>query len=438
MHRYLYIRPKSTTMKLILPLLTILCLSPVFGQEFEKCMTHKAMLYQEEQTPGYLQSVDDAFFRAKELGNQNRGVVYQIPVVVHIVYNTPEENLDDSVVFNQIAKLNEDFRRMNADTANLRSEFGTIVSDAEIEFVLATEDPDGNPTTGITRTSTTQTSFFGVGGFPAEGVKSASNGGIDPWNQLDYLNIWVCDMSLFGTPAVLGYASPPNNLPHWPPGSSDNIDDGVVIQYEAFGGNNPNDLDLGGGPITVLGRTCVHEVGHYLGLRHIWGDGGCTEEDGIDDTPNAADQSNQDCNTAINSCTDNILTLGDLPDMVENYMDYSEETCQNSFTTGQVDMMRSIIENYRWELVNGTPAGISSEEAFNLNVFPNPSNGMVTINGIPEEGAIIEVISETGQLVKLIQDPQFNSVEIDGLDKGLYFVRVSSEVGVVTRKLIVL
>src|SRR5690606_36225125 len=142
----------------------------------------------------------------------------------------------------QIEQLNEAFRRLNADTVNTRSEFLTIVGDTEIEFVLATVDPDGNPTNGITRTSTSQTSFIGVGGLPAEGVKSSGNGGIDPWNQLDYLNIWVCDMSLFNIPALLGYATPPNNLPHWPPGSSDNMSDGVVIQYQAFGPNNPNAL----------------------------------------------------------------------------------------------------------------------------------------------------------------------------------------------------
>src|SRR5690606_39460427 len=138
------------------------------------------------------------------------------------------------------------------------------------------------------------------------------------------------------------------------------------------------------------------EVGHYLGLRHIWGDGDCNEQDGIDDTPNAADQSNQDCNFANNTCTDNIGTLGDLPDMVENYMDYSEETCQNSFTLGQIDMMRSIIENYRWELVNGTPASFNEDEAFQLQVFPNPSTSLVFINSITETGALVVELKENG------------------------------------------
>lgn len=401
-------------------------------------MTHQLMLHQDELTPGYMQSVNETFDRAKLLqGNGDRATVYTIPVVVHIVYENAAENLADSVIFNQIAKLNEDFRRLNADTSNMRTDFETIVGDSFIQFELATEDPDGNPTTGITRTSTTVGSFFGVGGFPAEGVKSSTDGGIDPWNQADYLNIWVCDMSFFGTPSILGYATPPNNLSHWPPGSADNMSDGVVIQYQAFGANNPNPLDLGGGPITVLGRTLVHEVGHYLGLRHIWGDGDCTAEDGIDDTPNAQDQSQQDCNTTVNNCVDNIGTLGDLPNMVENYMDYSAETCQNSFTKGQVDMMRSIIENYRWELVNGTPASIESNQELAFNVFPNPSTGLVTISGLPLENQIVEIISETGQIVRSFV-ANSSTEEVSNLDKGIYFVRLRTAEGVATRKLIIL
>lgn len=405
--------------------------------QHDKCATHDLMLHQESLTPGYMQSVEDAFNRAKENQSGDRATLYTIPVVVHIVYEDAAENLDDSVIFNQIQRLNEDFRRLNADTVNTRNDFLTIVGDSEIEFELATVDPDGNPTTGITRTSTTVGSFLAVGGFPAEGVKSTADGGIDPWNQADYLNIWVCDMSLFGTPSILGYATPPNNLPHWPAGSSDNMSDGVVIQYQAFGANNPNILDAGGGPIDVQGRTLVHEVGHYLGLRHIWGDGGCTEEDGIDDTPNAADQANQTCNFSSNTCTDNIGTLGDLPDMVENYMDYSTEVCQNSFTLGQIDMMRSIIENYRWELVNGTPASTSELSQFDFGMFPNPTSDVVTITGIPQDNTTLTIYSKSGQVIRQIVNPQ-STEEIGDLPKGMYIVQLLSEQGSAVKKLIVL
>ncbi|UKN00796.1 T9SS type A sorting domain-containing protein [Paracrocinitomix mangrovi] len=419
-------------------LLTAFISSLSFAQNFEKCGTHQLIQHQESLTPGYLQSVNETFSRAKDLQGGDRTTVYTIPVVVHIVYNTPQQNLHDSIIFNQIDRLNEDFRRLNADTINLRDTFMTLVGDSFIEFELASTDPDGNSTTGITRTSTSQASFFGVGGFPAEGVKSTANGGIDPWNQADYLNIWVCDMSIFGTPAVLGYATPPNNLSHWPPGSADNMSDGVVIQYQAFGGNNPNTIDMGNGPMDIKGRTSVHEIGHYLGLRHIWADGGCTEEDGIDDTPNAADQSNFDCNIANNTCTDNIGTLGDLPDMVENYMDYSAETCQNSFTQGQVDMMRSILENYRFELINGTPyVGQTENSMPTVNIYPNPTNSNFVIDGISSSTDEIVIFNEAGQIIHEIKQPT-GKINVDGLLSGTYIVRILSSEGVINKKLIVL
>lgn len=389
--------------------------------QIQKCYTYEMMQHQEQLSPGYLNSVQETFYRAKQSFSQDRSTVYTIPVVVHIVYNGAAENLDDSVVFNQIAVLNETFRRTNPDTVNMRSVFEPIVGDTYIEFKLAQIDPNGQPTNGITRTSTTQNSFFGVGGFPAEGVKSSSDGGIDPWDQNRYLNIWVCDMSLLGSPFILGYASPPNNLPHWPPGSSDNLSDGVVIQYESFGANNPNTLDLGQGVMEVMGKTAVHEVGHYLGLRHIWGDGDCNEEDGIDDTPNATDQSDFDCDTTKNTCTDNILTLGDLPDMIENYMDYSSDDCQNSFTQGQADMMRAILENERIDLISGNPASIEKREDLYYQIFPNPSTSNAIITGLQQEVSIL-IFNERGQLV--FEKKASDQVVLPKFDAGTYSVKL--------------
>lgn len=410
-----------------------------FSQDFHKCGTHDRIVNYDAQHPGYLQSVDDAFSRAKQHQSQDRSTVYIIPVVVHIVYNTPEENLADSVIFNQIQTLNEDYRRLNADTSNTRDTFNTIVGDAYIEFQLAMFDPAGNPTTGITRTYTDVTSFLGSGTLPADGVKSSSTDGVDPWDQSRYLNIWVCDMSLFGSPFVLGYATPPADLPHWPAGSTDGLSDGVVIQYEAFGSNNPNPLDLGTGPLDVYGRTATHEIGHYLGLRHIWGDGDCTEEDGVDDTPNAAAESNQDCNFSSNTCVDNIGLLGDLPDMVENYMDYSAESCQNSFTQGQVDMMRNILEVYRYDLINGNPAiGFEEESHTHFSVYPNPANGNVMIANFESENIQISIVTETGQLVQTMLLSSYDELSVEGLTAGIYFISFQSDNTSEVKKLVVL
>jgi hypothetical protein len=249
-------------------------------------------------------------------------------------------------------------------------------------------------------------------------------------------------MSLFGTVFLLGYATPPDGLPHWPDGSVDGLSDGVVIQYEAFGSNNPNPLIAGGGEVDVRGRTTTHEVGHYLGLRHIWGDGDCTAEDGVDDTPNAVDQSNQDCDIEKNTCTDDIGDLGDLPDMVENYMDYSAETCQNSFTLGQIELMRGVILTERFDLIDNNPAlsteSITTDE-LHFKLYPNPSQGSVTLvmNGATEIYQV-NLVAETGQVIQTLtpQNGQ-KTIEFTHLPKGVYFVQISNNETIRTEKLII-
>jgi len=241
-------------------------------------------------------------------------------------------------------------------------------------------------------------------------------------------------MTFGGSPFILGYATPPNNLSHWPPGSADNMSDGVVIEYEAFGANNPNTLDLGGGTIDVDGNTAAHEVGNYLGLRHMWAAGDCTEEDGIDDTPNADDQSNQDCDINKNTCTDAIGTLGDLPDMVENYMDYSAETCQNSFTLGQIDLMRGILENERVELIGGAVT-IHNQEQLSFEVYPNPTNSEFKVVGFKSGGSDLKIFNEAGQVV---MSKKINgSASLPQLDAGLYIIQLSNEIGTAVKKLVV-
>lgn len=414
------------------------------GQDFHRCYTQEAMEIQETLTPGYIDRVNETFERAKLVGTQNREEVLTIPVVVHVVYNTAAENIPDSVIYNQIDILNADFRRTNEDAVNVRDTFNSIVGDTYIDFRLATVDPEGNPTTGITRTNTAVTSFLDFAPL-AEGVKHTADGGVDAWDKSRYLNIWVCDMSYFGDVFLLGYATPPDGLDHWPPGAIDGMDDGVVVQYHCFGSNNPNTLMIGGVARDVYGRTLTHEVGHYLGLRHIWGDGGCGEQDGIDDTPNMSSESPQDCDLVKNTCVDDIGDLGDLPDMVENYMDYSAETCQNSFTIGQGNLMRSVIENFREGLIDDNPAvGLGIEEQqdspFEIELFPNPSsNGQVTISiSAIDVHSDVLVYSETGQLIKaLTLNGGSDELVIGDLAPGLYFVNVSNEVGLRIEKLIV-
>ncbi|MEZ4827512.1 MAG: zinc metalloprotease [Bacteroidia bacterium] len=246
-------------------------------------------------------------------GNPARGTIYQIPVVVHVVYNTPAQNIPDAQVQSQIDVLNEDFRRLNADTVNTPAPFKPLAGDSEIEFCLASFDPSGNPSNGITRTSTSKSVFSDA----TDDIKASASGGADPWPQGDYLNIWVGPL----TGGLLGYAAPA--------GSSG---EGVVIGPEYFGRIGSN-LD----PSFDLGRTATHEIGHWLSLKHTWGAGGCTNDDGIADTP-IQDQPNFGCQTfPYISCP--AAANGD---MYMNYMDYSDDACFNLFTIGQATAMRAM------------------------------------------------------------------------------------------------
>src|SRR4051812_27755431 len=189
---------------------------------------------------------------------------YRIPVVVHVVHNLASENISDAQVKSQIDALNRDYRLKNADKSNIPDVFKGLATDVNIEFFLATKDPAGLATNGITRTKTTQTDFD-----DDNGVKSKSTGGANAWPTDRYLNIWCC--SLRG--GLLGYAQ----FPGGPPDT-----DGVVILNTAFGTNG-----TAAAPFNV-GRTAVHEVGHFLNLRHIWGDTeDCTGSDFVADTPPA-------------------------------------------------------------------------------------------------------------------------------------------------------
>lgn len=243
--------------------------------------------------------------------------VITIPTVVHVLYNNSAENISDAQIQSQMDILNEDFRRMNADAVNTPSDFLGVAADVRIEFCLATTDPNGNPTTGITRTYTSITSF----GYSSD-MKFNTTGGKDIWNRDQYLNIWVCDI-----PSLLGYATFPGGSPST---------DGIVVNYLAFG--NIGDLYSN----FALGRTATHEVGHWLNLYHIWGDGSCGVDDGVNDTPVAggANYNGSPCTyPGGDSCPSSPGY-----DMFQNYMDYSDDVCMNLFTEGQKSRMRALFE----------------------------------------------------------------------------------------------
>lgn len=413
--------------------LLLLALSSAWHTQAQviRCFSKEAIDFQEQHVPGFKVHVDEQFQLAKQWSQQNepRRSTYTIPVVFHIVYNTAAENLADSVIYSQLQRLNEDYARLNADTSNMRSEFDPVAGATQIQFMLAQIDPNGDPTSGITRTQTATTTFGDFNLFfgdftTVETVKSTADGGIDPWDPTHYLNIWICDMSINGQPVLLGYASPPAGLPNWPVGSTPDIEDGVVLQYQCVGGNNPNSLGIPN--YDVLGRTATHEVGHYLGLRHIWGDGDCTMDDGVDDTPDATDASQQDCNLNSNTCNADVDGHGDLHDMVENYMDYSAETCQNSFTQGQAALMHGVLENQRYDLVHNNPAGLSELNPV-VACFPNPAQQQLTI----QSDQTMKKLSLTDLNGKIVREQaagtSVTTMNLDGLQKGVYLLHITHD-----------
>ncbi len=275
--------------------------------------------------------------------------VITIPIVFHVVYRTSAENISDAELMSQLQVLNDDFRRLNSDTDGTWSQ----AADTEIQFCLATVDPNGNPTTGITRTSTS-TNGFGTN----DAVKFSSNGGKDAWPRNDYLNFWVCNIG----GGILGYAQ-------FPGGSA--ATDGVVNDYRYTG-------TIGSSAPFNLGRTATHEVGHWLNLRHIWGDGNCNADDFVSDTP-TSDAANYGCATGHVSCNST--------DMVQNYMDYSDDGCMNLFTQGQKDRMLALFApgGARVSLLSSAACGEPAEPTCDDGVQNGDETGVDCGGSCPNE-----------------------------------------------------
>ena len=384
----------------------------------------------ERNYPEYFQLVNETFeeVKSRAIPPYRSQEVYTIPVVVHIVWKEEEENLHDSIVHNQIEVLNEDFRRLNADADNIRDIFLDRVGDPGIEFELV----------DIVRVNTEAEFAVSLFGLP-DNVKQSSLGGSDAWDTESHLNIWVCKiqpLTIIGIPPgqVLGFAYPPTGLDNWPDDVSAPSPelDGVVVDYRIFGRNNSLTIDPGiGEPISGYGRTTVHEIGHYLGLRHIWGDGGglfggdgCEVDDGVEDTPNQESSSEWTCDTSRNTCID---PVEDLPDMIENYMDYSLETCMNSFTNGQIAIMRAVIEGPRNGLIAPTST-VDNHLSSGVRIFPNPSESGV-FNYRIQQGAehplAYRVYDQLGRLVNSGQGlSEAGHMDLSGLQSGIYFMRI--------------
>lgn len=242
-----------------------------------------------------------------------------IPVVVHVVYNSDAENISDAQIQSQIVRLNLDYGAKNPDRKKAPHVWSGLVTDARVQFALATKDPKGKATNGITRTKTAQTSFS-----DNDNVKSKAKGGADAWPSEKYLNLWAC--SLAG--GLLGYAQ-------FPAGPAKT--DGVVILNTAFGTKGTATAPFN------LGRTATHEIGHWLNLHHIWGDTShCEGTDFVNDTPNAQLPNYGKPKFPHITCSN-----GPNGDMFMNYMDYVDDDSMVMFTTQQVARMNAALDGPR-------------------------------------------------------------------------------------------
>ncbi|MBL8001237.1 MAG: T9SS type A sorting domain-containing protein [Flavobacteriales bacterium] len=240
--------------------------------------------------------------------------VVTIPVVFHVVYRTAAENISDAQIQAQVAQLNADFARLNSDAGNTPSAFTGVAANTQIQFCLAQRDPNGNATNGIVRKSTTVTSWS-----TNDAVKYTAQGGDNAWPASSYLNIWSCNLGS----GLLGYAQ-------FPGGTA--ATDGVVLLYSSIGSLSAPGTSA---PYNY-GRTATHEVGHWLNLRHIWGDATCGS-DLVNDTPTH--------NTANYGCPTypHLSTCSGAPvEMTMNYMDYTDDGCMNMFSAGQSTRMNAL------------------------------------------------------------------------------------------------
>lgn len=336
------------TKRLLLVCLTVLgSVGISFAQNHRNCGTMHYLEQQKAQDPGLELRMEQIENQTRELisqGNEKTSMVVTIPVVFHVLYNTASLNISDARILAQLDVLNKDFARLNADANNTPAIFQSVAANTNIQFCMAQRDPSGNPTNGIVRRSTTVSSFSSN-----NAMKFTAQGGSDAWNTTQYLNIWVCNLG----GGLLGYAQ-------FPGGAANT--DGVVVLTGSVGGPSAP----GTATSYNLGRTATHEVGHWLNLRHIWGDATCGS-DLVSDTP-THNTSNGGCPTYphYSTCT------GTPIEMTMNYMDYTYDNCMNMFTAGQASRMNAAITSSRPGLLTslgcvppnqascGTPSGLSA------------------------------------------------------------------------------
>ena len=274
---------------------------------------------------------------------KTNNIVYTIPIVFHIVLPDPYL-VTDTKIIEQLRVLNESFAGNAPDSIGIPGYFKPLFGKSKIQFCLAQRTPDGYPTSGIDRVTTTKTSFSVMN----DNVKHTLTGGVDIWDDNRYLNVWVCILSN----NILGYGTFPTE--------GDRYNQGVVINYHSMPGGVFANFNGG--------KTLTHEIGHYFNLYHIWGDdnGACTGSDYVDDTPNQSGATSGCYTIKTDACTP-----GGSGTLFQDYMDYSNDQCLLLFTPNQSDRMETALLTYRPYLLTSnscTPAVVNTLDVHLRNI----------------------------------------------------------------------
>ncbi len=350
-------------------------------------------------------------------GDMNRGErksMIVVPVVIHVLYNTLDQrnSITQERVIEQLEILNQAFNKTHPDSIHTPERFKHLSANVGIEFRLATTDPWRRATSGIIRKYTPVAEWK-----TDDKLKYSAETGSDAWDPHSYLNIWIARI---GRPA--GYSSFPGG---------EESKDGIVINYYAFGTSK--------GASYNKGKTLIHEVGHWLNLRHIWGDDYCGD-DFVDDTP-------RQNNFTMGCPSDTRTSCENAPagDMYMNYMDLTDDNCTNMFTLGQAARMQTLFR------IGGARRSILFSKAFDtplfeeipidegepnwpyLNLFPNPAKGEIILDVSADRrwvGEILTVTSIMGQeMFKLRVDDPVTTIHTTHLAAGYYFIRSTRKDG---------